>query len=76
MSESLWIQIIAYAVSIGCVYGGISARLKSLEKKVDKHNNVIERMYKAEGRIDILESRLKEEEKDLEELKYEQRITE
>ena len=75
MSESLWIQIIAYAVSIGCVYGGISARLKSLEKKVDKHNNVIERMYKAEGRIDTLERHLADEEKELEELKHEQRTT-
>jgi hypothetical protein len=30
-------------------------RLEQLEKKVDKHNNLIERMYKVEGKVDALE---------------------
>ena len=29
-------------------------RIAQLEKKVDKHNNLIERMYKAEGEITTL----------------------
>ena len=32
----------------------IEYRLKELEDKVDKHNNVIERLYIAEGKIDLL----------------------
>lgn len=51
----LWIQIIAYAVSIGCLYGAISTRLKVLEKKVDIHNHLVDRMYKAENKIELLE---------------------
>ena len=55
MTTQLWIQIIAYAVSIGCLYGAISARLKVLEKKVDIHNHLVDRMYKAENKIELLE---------------------
>lgn len=32
----------------------VEYRLKELEDKVDKHNNVIERLYVAEGKIDLL----------------------
>lgn len=55
MTTQLWIQIIAYAVSIGCLYGAISTRLKVLEKKVDIHNHLVDRMYKAENKIELLE---------------------
>lgn len=33
----------------------IAYRLEVLEKKVDKHNGLIDRMYKAEGRLDAIE---------------------
>ena len=33
----------------------ITYRLEELEKKQDKHNNLIERMTKAEGRLDVIE---------------------
>ena len=33
----------------------IAYRLEELEKKVNKHNNLIERMYKAEGSITELQ---------------------
>lgn len=36
-------------------------RLEELEKRVDKHNNLIDRMYKVEERLGIIEAR--EEEK-------------
>ena len=55
MTTQLWIQIIAYAVSIGCLYGAISTRLKVLEKKVNIHNHLVDRMYKAESKIEVLE---------------------
>ena len=33
----------------------IEYRLKELEKKVDKHNNLIDRMYKAETNIEVIQ---------------------
>ena len=35
-------------------------RLEQLEKKVEKHNNVIERTYKLEGRMNEAEHELKD----------------
>ena len=34
-------------------------RIGELEKKVDKHNNLIERMYKLEERADVAEEKIK-----------------
>ena len=34
-------------------------RIDQLEKKQDKHNSLIERMYKMEGRVTALENELK-----------------
>ena len=34
-------------------------RLEQLEHKVDKHNNVVERMYIAENKIDNMQSDIK-----------------
>lgn len=34
-------------------------RIGELEKKVDKHNNLIERMYKLEERTDVAEEKIK-----------------
>lgn len=33
----------------------VEYRLDELEKKVDKHNNLVERMYKVEAEIEALE---------------------
>ena len=33
----------------------VAYRLEKLEEKVDKHNNLVERMYKLESRIDSME---------------------
>lgn len=55
MTTQLWIQMVAYAISVGCLYGAISTRLKVLEKKVDIHNHLVDRMYKAENKIELLE---------------------
>lgn len=35
-------------------------RLTELEKKVDKHNNLVERMYRAEENIAVLTERMDE----------------
>ena len=60
MTSQLWIQIVAYAVSIGCLYGAISTHLRELEKKVDRHNHLVERMYRAEMRIRRMEEKMEE----------------
>lgn len=56
MTVNLIITILAYAVSMGAVYGGIKAELRHLEKKVDVHNHLIERMYRVEARLDAVEN--------------------
>ena len=52
MSSEFWIglliQLVVYGVSIGAIYGTIKARLNYIEAKLDKHNNVVERVYKLE----------------------------
>ena len=62
-----WIMLVTYAVSFGTMYGQITTRLKILEKKMDKHNNVVERLATVErdlktafGRIDDLKAEMKE----------------
>lgn len=37
----------------------VKYRIEELDKKVQKHNNLIERMYKVEERISILEAKEK-----------------
>ena len=38
----------------------VSYRLEKLEEKVDKHNNVVERMYRLEEQVKNLQSELEE----------------
>ena len=52
-------------VSAGTVYGALSQQIKTLSKSVEKHNNIIERLYVAEEkgksntrRIDVLEKQV------------------
>lgn len=58
MNTQTLIQLIAYALSVGCLYGAVSARLSVLEKKVDVHNHLIDRMYRAERDISLISQRL------------------
>lgn len=51
----LIIQLGATIAGVGVMYGTIKTRLNYLEKKLDKHNNVVERMYKAETDIAVLQ---------------------
>ena len=37
----------------------IEVRLDSLQKTVDKHNNLIERVYELEGRADVHDEKIK-----------------
>ena len=66
MSEGVLIAIITLAGSgIGSLCGIIVSsrlttyRLEQLEKKVDKHNTVIERTYAVEKKLELHEERIK-----------------
>lgn len=66
MSETIIIALLSLLGTLGGTLGGILAtskltnyRLEQLEKKVDKHNNLIERMFKAEENINILDEKIK-----------------
>ena len=41
----------------------IKYRVEQLEKKVDKHNNLIDRMYKAESNIEVIQEEIEQLEK-------------
>ena len=51
--------------SLGSIIGIIcntrltTYRIKQLEKKVDKHNTVIDRTYKVESRLDVIDEEIK-----------------
>ena len=44
-------------------------RIDQLEKKVEKHNNLVERMYIAEGEIKVLEEKQRDLDGDLGDIK-------
>ena len=48
ISAELIVMILGYAVSVGCLYGALSAKIDALTKQVEKHNGVIERQFKLE----------------------------
>ena len=67
MSDAVITALISGAFTIAGIVIGIIAsssltryRLKQLELKVDKHNSLIERMYKVEGRVEALENEVRE----------------
>lgn len=53
----LLIQLVVYGVSIGAIYGTIKTRLNYIEAKLDKHNNVVERVYKLEKDQAVLDEK-------------------
>lgn len=61
MSSEFWIglliQLVVYGVSIGTIYGTIKTRLNYIEAKLDKHNNVVERVYKLEKDQAVLDEK-------------------
>ena len=66
-----WETILAAAITPGFAFLGVymsnrkqaalvAYRLEKLEEKVDKHNSVVERMYRLESRMEIIEKACKE----------------
>ena len=77
MTESVVVAIISGGLAlIGTVCSNLFAnsktlyRIQQLESKVEKHNNMIERLYIAEGQIRLLEEKQSETEKDVDDLKH------
>jgi hypothetical protein len=52
LTTEFWVQIVVYAVSFGSFAGTILTKLKYMEKKLEEHNKIVERMYCAELKID------------------------
>ena len=66
MSETVIVALLSLLGSLGGTLGGIALnsklsnyRIEQLEKKVDKHNNIIERTYKLEDNDKLLEEKIK-----------------
>ena len=62
MSEAVIVAMISLIGTLGGTFGGIMTsnrltgyRLEQLEEKVNKHNNMVERTYKLEGRMNEAE---------------------
>lgn len=60
MSETILVGALSLLGTIIGSFSGarlITYRIEQLEKKVEKHNNLIERTYKIESDIELLEER-------------------
>ena len=62
MNEAILTALLSLLGTMMGTFGGIitgtklmNYRIEQLEKKVEKHNNVVERMYQAEGHIEELQ---------------------
>ena len=55
------ITVIIQALYTAFKIGRFEEKLINMEKKQDKHNNVIERLYATENRVGIIEEQIKVE---------------
>lgn len=62
MSETIIVSIISLIGTLGGSLGGIlvankltNYRVEQLEKKVEKHNSIVERTFKLEGQVEELQ---------------------
>ncbi len=58
MTTEFWIQMIIYAATLGTSVGTILMKLRYMEKKIDVHNKVVDRMYRAESRLNVIDEHL------------------
>jgi uncharacterized protein Yka (UPF0111/DUF47 family) len=75
MSEAIIVALLSLAGTlIGSIFGILAAnkltnyKIEQLEKKVEKHNQVIERVFKLEGRADVIEQEIADDERRLNKL--------
>ncbi len=71
MKDVDWATILVAVITAGFAFLGVyvsnrkqaalvAYRLEKLEAKVDKHNSVVERMYRLESRMEVIEKAQKE----------------
>ena len=60
LDTQFWIQLVVYAVSFAFAWGNVTTRLKYLEEKMDKHNNMQERLVIVEQRSKSAHHRIDE----------------
>lgn len=48
-------DLVVYLLGLAAVWGSLLQRVNVLEKKMDKHNNLVERMVAVETRLDSIE---------------------
>ena len=67
MNDAIIVALLGFAGTLlGSLFGVLAAqkltqyRLAQLEEKVNKHNNLIDRTYKLEGRMDNAEHDIKD----------------
>lgn len=67
MSETVIVALLALIGTLAGTFGGIvtankvtTYRIERLEEKVNKHNNIIERTFKLEGRVTEAEHDIKD----------------
>ena len=63
---SFWIQLFVYGISFGSFSGIVLTRLTHLEKKMDKHNQVLERLAIVENSLKSAHKRIDDVEDDIE----------
>jgi hypothetical protein len=60
LSTEFFLQILVYTVSFGSMAGVILTKLKYIEQKQDKYNNIIERTFKLENNMEGMIQKLDE----------------
>ena len=65
MPSSIIVGLLSLAGTLAGTFAGIMTasrlsnyRIAQLEKKVDKHNQVVERVFKIEGRLDTIDEKI------------------
>lgn len=48
-------DVLVYLLGLAATWGAVMWRIAALEKKVEKHNSMIERTYKLEGEVSELQ---------------------
>jgi hypothetical protein len=66
MSDTIIVALLSLGGTLAGTFGGIltssrltNYRIQKLEEKVQKHNNLIERMYNVEGDIESIRNEIK-----------------
>ena len=59
-STEFWMQMIIYGATFGFAFGGIRTKLNYMEKKLDKHNCLVERMVAVEQSTKSAHHRIEE----------------